>query len=109
MKIIRWSYSIPPEKQKAFIIYSKNVLRPTWKKFGCVKYELLKIENQPVVPKQVVIPNHFVEQLWFSDGFNLTQFFAQIKSDPEANKISQQYEKQFNASEIELSVLTSLR
>ena len=108
MKILRWSITIPPEKQSDFIEYSKNILEPTWRKFGCIKYELLKIDNQPIVPKQIIISNQFIEQLYFPDDFNLSSFFQNVKSDPDAEKISQQYEKQFNASEIELNVLNTL-
>ena len=79
MKVLQWSMTIPKGKQEDFVKTAKSKFAPTWKKFGCVKYELLKVEEEPVVGKSVLERDQYIERLYFNDNFEL--FNPKIKSN----------------------------
>jgi len=106
MIIIQYTLSIPEKKQAGFIRYSKEVLLPTWKKYGCKRYECVKVEDEKLVDKQIQEQNKFVERLYFGDDFDIRKFYDKARrNDPE---ITRAYEKKFNAQQIELRILKQL-
>ncbi|PIV62540.1 hypothetical protein COS12_01970 [Candidatus Roizmanbacteria bacterium CG01_land_8_20_14_3_00_33_9] len=107
MKILQWSMTIPKMNQRAFLKCSREEISSTWKKFGCIKYELLKVENKPLVGKTVLEQDRFIERLYFGDSFNIPSFFEKIRKSPKAWKLSRKYEGKFGAHGIELRILIS--
>lgn len=99
MKIVQWSMTIPANLHQDFIQHSQTALKPTWTKFGAVDYKLFKSETNP---------DKFIEQLFFPNNFDPQLFFQKVKSDPEAAKISQSYEQQFHATNIEKEIINQL-
>ncbi len=108
MKAIQWSMTIPTEKQEDFVKYSQNVLKPTWQRFGCKRYECHKVVGEKIIPKQIAENDKFIERLYFEDDFDVVGFFSAVKKDENANKISRSYEELFGARDIELRVLLSV-
>jgi len=104
MKVLQWSMTIPKKKQGAFLRCSKERFSPTWKKFGCVKYELLKVENKPI-KGSVLEKDRFFERVYFEGSFDIPSFFAKVKENPKAWELSRLYEKKFGAHDIELRIL----
>jgi hypothetical protein len=96
---------VPRDKQEDFRKYSVKTLGPTWKKFGCQRYELYKVNDQPFIKRLVLESNRFVEQLMFNDETDIAEFFRKVKNNPDANKISRSYEEIFDATNIELRLL----
>jgi len=106
MIIIQYTLSIPREKQTDFIRYSREVLAPTWKKYGCKRYECAKVEDQKLVDRQALEQNRFIERLYFENDFNIRKFYNDARqNDPEITKA---YEVKFNARQIELRILKQL-
>ena len=106
MKIIQYTFSIPKDKQKAFIQYAKSVLAPTWEKYGCRKYELVKVKDQEIINKQIIEQNRFIERLYFNNDFNFNDFYQNVREhDPD---IAKSYEEKFNVRNIQLKVLEQL-
>jgi len=99
--------TIPSEKQKEFIKYSQKVLAPTWVKFGCLKYELHKVEENKTVERQLIEKNRFIERLYFADDFDVSGFFESVRKNEEAFRISKSYEDKFGAKKIVLRILGS--
>ncbi|MFC1790682.1 hypothetical protein ACFLZP_04340 [Patescibacteria group bacterium] len=105
MKVLQWSITIPKQKQPEFINYLEKVLGPTWKKFGCQKHEIYKVADKASVGKQKTERNRFIERLYFNNDFDLKTFFASVRKDEEANRISRSYEEVFGATNIQLRIL----
>ncbi len=108
MKVLQWIMTIPKEKQKDFKEASKGLFGPMWKKFGALDYKCFKIGDKKLIGRQTIESDRYVEQLYFDDSFDIPNFFTQVKEDKEANKISQKYEKEYGAHNIELRMLNSL-
>ena len=106
MKIIQYTFSIPKDKQDEFVQYSKDILSPTWTKYGCRRYECVKIEDQKLVEGQNLEQDRFIERLYFDNDFNIQEFYRKArKGDPD---VVRSYEKKFNANNIELRILKQL-
>jgi hypothetical protein len=105
MKILQWSMTIPEEKQVEFTKYFNDVLGPTFQGFGAIKHELFKVADTQVVGRQLVEKDRFIERVFFENDFNIPSYFAKVKEDPEAWKLSRSYEERFGAKDIELRVL----
>ena len=106
MIIIQYTLSIPKDSQAEFIQYSKDVLAPTWKKYGCIRYECAQIEEQQIVGRQVIESGRYVERLYFNDDFDILNFYHTTREQvPEVTKA---YETQFGAHHIELRILRQL-
>ena len=73
----------------------KEKAAPGFEKFGALKHELYKEEKRDV----------FVERLFFIDCYEVKDFFAEVKADPKAWKLSRMYEKDFGAKDVRLKVL----
>ena len=108
MKILQWSMTIPKDKQESFVKWFKEVAGPTFSGFGAKKHEIFKIADKEHVGRQFVEKNRFVERVYFDDDFDIPSYFAKVKANPEAWKISRMYEKDFKAKNIELRVLEEL-
>lgn len=107
MKILQWSMTIPINKEPAFIKWFEETAGPTFEGFGAKKHELYKVENKQVVGRQTLEKNRFVERVYFEDNFDLPDYFAKVKNNPEAHKLSRSYEEVFGATNIELRILVS--
>lgn len=108
MKALQWMMTIPKEKQAAFVRWFREVVGPELAQFGAVKHELYQVEDKQIVGKQVVEANRFVERVYFKDDFEIAEYFARVKNDPKAWRISRMYEREFGAVEIELRVISEL-
>lgn len=106
MIIIQYTLSIPKDQQASFIRYSEKTLAPTWKKYGCKRYECVKIEEKKVVGRQVLERNKFIERLYFEDDFNLSKFYAKTRKNNA--EVTRAYEEKFKAQKIELRILKQL-
>ena len=105
MKILQWSMSIPHDKQQDFIKYFYVVLGPTFQGFGAKSHELFQVSEEHIIGKQIVEENRFIERVFFDDDFDIPSYFAKVKENPEAWKLSRSYEEIFGATGIELRVL----
>lgn len=101
--------TVPEEKQAEFVEWFKNVAAPTFAKFGAIGHEMYKVEDKPIIGRQVIEKNRFIERVFFEDDFEIPKYFATVKQNPEAWKLSRMYENDFGAKEIELRVLTSIQ
>ncbi len=100
--------TIPKEKQKDFLSWFKNTAGPQLNKFGAVNHEIYKIEDKQIVRRQTVEADRFIERVYFEDEFNISDYFEAVKQNPQAWKISREYEGKFGATNIELRVLKSV-
>lgn len=100
--------TIPPDKQRKFVIFFNQKLKLDLNKFGAIKHELYKIKNVPVIGRQIIETNRFIERIYFRDDFNIPDYFSAVKSNPETYKLSRTYEEIFRATNIELKVLESV-
>ena len=105
MKILQWSMTIPEEKQKDFVTWFNKIAGPTFSKFGAKKHELYKVEGEQVIGRQFIEKDRFIERVYFDDKFNISDYFEAVKQNPQAWKISREYEGKFGATNIELRVL----
>jgi hypothetical protein len=87
--------TIPEKRQEAFVAWFKEKAAPAFEKFGAIKHGLYKEKNK----------NVFIERLSFVDCFEVKDFFAEVKADPEARKLSRMYEGDFGARNVELKIL----
>lgn len=108
MKILQWSMTIPKEKQKDFLKWFKEVAGPVLGGFGAKGHELYKVEDKQIIGRQFVESDRFIERIYFDDKFNIPDYFDAVKQNPEAWKISREYESKFGATNIELRVLKSV-
>jgi len=97
--------TIPPDKQKEFEKWFKNIAGPIFTGFGAVKHELFKVADKPVIGKQTLDVDRYIERVYFNNDFDIPGYFTNVKNDSEAWKISRSYEGEFGASDIELRVL----
>ena len=107
MQILQWSMAIPKGRQQAFIKWFDEVAGLKLGGFGAKGHELYKVEDRQVVGRQTVEQDRFIERVYFEDSFNIPDYFAKVKNDPEAYKLSRSYEEIFGATNIELRVLVS--
>jgi hypothetical protein len=108
MKVLQWSMTIPKGKQDDFVNWFRKVAGPTFASFGAKRHEIYKVEDKQIVGRQMVEKNRFIERVCFEDDFNIASYFAKVKADPEAWKLSRMYEDKFGASNIELRVLVGV-
>ena len=99
--------TIPKDKEQAFIKWFDEIAGPTLEGFGAKKHELHKVEDKQIIGRQTLEKDRFIERVYFEDSFNLPDYFAKVKNNPEANKLSQSYEEIFGATDIELRILIS--
>ena len=97
--------TIPKNKQVAFVKWFNEVAGPTFEGFGAKKHEIYKVGDKKVTERQKVENNRFIERVYFDDDFDIPSYFAKVKADPEAWKLSRMYEDEFGAMDIELRVL----
>jgi hypothetical protein len=97
--------TIPKDKQNKFVSFFNETLGPTFQGFGAKKHELYKVADKPIVGKQLTEENRFIERVYFDEGFDLPTYFARVKENEEAWKLSRSYEEKFGATNIELRVL----
>ena len=108
METLQWTMIIPKDKQSAFISFYDQTMRPIWLRFGATKCELFKSSREKVAGDNHFPEEQFVEILYLKEGLTAKEFFEQVKADPEAWKISRQYEKQFGARDIVMKVLKNI-
>ena len=106
MIIIQYTLSIPKDKQANFVKYSKETLAPTWKKYGCKRYECVKIEDKKLIDRQTQEQDKFIERLYFEDNFDICAFYDKAKKNDA--EITRAYEEKFNAQQVELRILRQL-
>ncbi|KKU28576.1 MAG: hypothetical protein UX80_C0004G0018 [Candidatus Amesbacteria bacterium GW2011_GWA2_47_11b] len=95
MQVLQWTMTIPADKQPAFTKWFKEVGGPGLGGFGAIQHELYKMERE----------DKFVERIYFDNDFNIPDYFAQVKANPETWKLSRTYEGEFGATNIELKIL----
>jgi hypothetical protein len=105
MKILQWSMTIPKDKQKEFIQWFREIAGPTFAGYGAVEHEICRVEEKQIIGRQITEENRFIERVFFDDNFDIPDYFAKVKEDPEAWKLSRMYEQEFGATDIELRVL----
>src|SRR4030042_4145873 len=105
MKILQWSMTIPKDKQKPFLKWFKEIAGPTFAGFGAQKHEICVVEKKQIVGRQTVVEDRFIERVYFADDFDIPSYFARVKENPKAWRISREYERRFGATNIELRVL----
>lgn len=108
MKCLQWTMTIPKEKQERFIQWFAEVAGRSFAGFGAKKHELYRVAEQTIVGRQIVESNRFIERVYFDDDFDIPSYFAKVKADPEAWKLSRMYESEYGAKDIELRVLEEL-
>lgn len=99
--------TIPKDKQTDFVTFFNEVLGPTFQRFGATEHELYKVASKEIVGRQLAEENRYIERVFFDDDFNIPNYFANVKANPEAWKLSRSYEEQFGAKDIELRVLVN--
>ena len=99
--------TIPEDKEQTFIEWFNETAGPTFEGFGAKKHELHKVEDKQIVGRQTLEKDRFIERVYFEDNFNLPDYFAKVKNNSEAHKLSQSYEEVFGATNIELRILVS--
>ena len=87
--------TISAKKQPAFKKWFKEVAGPVLGGFGAKKHEIYKTVKE----------NRFVERIYFEDDFDIPDYFAAVKANPKAWKISRMYEGKFGAKDVELKIL----
>lgn len=97
--------TIPGSKQKEFIEWFKKIAGPGLNVFGAKKHEIYRVEDKQVIGRQIVEENRFIERVYFDDDFDIVNYFAGVKENPEAWKMSRMYEGEFGAKDIELRML----
>lgn len=107
MKVLQWSMTIPKEKQKDFLKWFKEISGSILGGFGAKKHELYKVEDKQVIGRQFVEKDRFIERIYFDDEFSIPSYFEAVKQNPQAWKISREYEDKFSATNIELRILRS--
>jgi len=105
MKILQWSMTIPEEKQEEFVKWFNETAGPILGGFGVKKHEIYKVANREIIDRQTVEKDKFIERIYFDDDFDLPSYFAKVKADPKAWKLSRMYEDKFGAKDIQLRVL----
>jgi hypothetical protein len=108
MKALQWTMTTPKNKQKTFIKWFDEIAGPTFAGFGAKKHEIYKIEDNQIVGRQIVEANRFIERVYFEDDFDIPSYFANVKKDSKAWKLSRMYENTFGAKDIELRILISV-
>lgn len=108
MRAIQWSMTIPKEKQKEFEMWFKKTAGPIFAQFGSIGHEIYKVEEIEIVGHQVTEQDRYIERVFFADDFEIPEYFAGVKQDPEAWKLYRMYENEFRAKDIELRVLDSI-
>lgn len=105
MKVLQWSMTIPESKQKEFVDWFNKTAGPILAGFGAKKHEVYKVEDKQTIGRQIIEENRFIERVYFDDDFNIVSYFARVKENPDAWKVSRMYEGEFGAKDIELRVL----
>jgi hypothetical protein len=105
METIQWTMTIPKDKQKSFIKFYGEIMRPTWLKFGASRCELFKTYREKILGKNSFLEEQFVEMLYLEEGITAQDFFERVKAAPKAWEISRQYENKFGAKSIIMKVL----
>jgi hypothetical protein len=108
MKALQWSMTIPKEKQEEFVKWFKEVAGPAFAGFGARKHEIFKVADEKIVGGQTSEKDRFIERVYFDDDFNIPDYFAKVKENPEAWKLSRMYEATFGAKDIELRIIESV-
>lgn len=107
MQILQWTMTIPKNNQKEFVKFHKEILGPTWQKFGAGECELLRVSTNKIGGRQVIKENEFVERLYLKEGVTAGEFFQKVKENPDAWNLSRSYEGRFRIADIELKILAS--
>jgi len=97
--------TLPVEKQVGFVKWFKEIAGPNLGKFGAVKHELYKVEGEEIVGRQTKETDRFIERVYFEDNFDIPSYFAGVKANLKARRLSRMYEEEFRAKDIELRVL----
>ncbi len=100
--------TIPENKQSSFEAWFKQTAAPEFEKYGALKHELYKVCVEQLKNHQLVEKNRYIESLFFVDSFNVRDFFSRVKSRPRAYHISQAYEREFQAGNIEFRILSKI-
>lgn len=79
----------------------------TFRNLAQKKHELLKVVDTQLIGKQIIEKDRFIERVFFDDDFNIPIYFAKVKENSEAWKLSRSYEEVFGAQDIELRVLNN--
>jgi len=109
MKALQWTMTTPKSKQKAFIKWFDEIAGPTFAGFGAKDHEMYKVEDREIVGRQILEKDKFIERVYFDDDFDISSYFANVKKDSKAWKISRMYENTFGAKDIELRILNSVK
>lgn len=87
---------------KDTIQYSRDILEFTKN----LNFEQFR-EDKQIIGRQLVEKDRFIERIYFEDDFNIPTYFAKVKANPKAWKLSRMYESKFRAKDIKLRVLKS--
>ena len=108
MKALQWTMTIPEDKQAKFVKWFKEIAGPALDGFGAIEHEIYQVADTQIVGRQITEQNKFIERVYFNDDFDIPSYFARVKADPEAWKLSRMYEQEFGATDIELRVLYNM-
>ena len=97
--------TIPVGKQKEFIKWFKEVAGPTFSSFGARKHEIYKVSDKQIIGRQEIEKDRYIERVYFDDDYDIPSYFAKVKTNKKAWKISRMYEDKYGAKNIELRVL----
>lgn len=90
--------TIPAGMQPAFEKWFKDAAGPVLGGFGAKKHDIYKITKE----------NKYVERIYFDNNFDIPGYFAAVKADPKAWKLSRMYEGKFGAKDVELKTLEEI-
>ena len=63
------------------------------------------MEDKRIVGRQIIEANRFIERAYFEENIDVSVYFAKVKEDPKAWKLSRMHDGEFGATDIELKIL----
>jgi len=99
---------VPREKLESFIQFSKDKLKPFYESHGCKRWELFV----PMEVKRTYFPfqtvqeaNRYTEQLILNSIEEFENLLEAVEKDPQATELMESFEKKFNVSSCNFTIL----
>jgi len=106
--LVQWSCEVPPNKLESFLEFAENKLKPLYKSFNCIRYELfIPMETKKYFPfHNFFKKNRYIEPLIFNDIKNFEKFLELAEENPLTKKVIESYRKKFNVTSCSFTILS---
>lgn len=97
------------EKLESFIRFCKDELKPFYESHGCKRWELfVPIEAKKTYFAYQTTPkaNRYTEQLIFNNTEEFEDLLEAVREDPLATELMGSFERKFNVSSCDFTILT---